>query len=314
MKKKQTIIFIVGAGRSGSTVLDKYLGGHSKGFSMGEIGMLDTCIDGMLCSCSNKMRECSFYKTIIENHRNEVLGTSFRIKRKTLFDTLLLRIQIFISIIFNVNLLDRKSKEILSNNHKIISSITKTSNQEVFIDSTKNTIRAMLLAKLYFKDYTIKYIYLIRHPFANIFSRKKKEVKVLINGKYLTLDSSTISQSCKMGLQVWNKQNLLAIFSLILVKKHVRVFMFEDFISNPKDMFNRLSDIHHLQYESTMNNLDHKEHHIVGGNYSKINAKEIIKDNRNYNEFFTNNEALLIKRKTKFVKFLLEKIYSIHYY
>lgn len=62
------VLFIGGYGRSGSTLLDRVLGGVDGLFSVGELrhGFREGYIENRLCGCGEPFRECAFWRAVTE--------------------------------------------------------------------------------------------------------------------------------------------------------------------------------------------------------------------------------------------------------
>ena len=68
---KKEIIFIVGSGRSGSTILDMLLGGAENGFSTGEFFRIyDTNSLDAMCTCGQTISNCSVWSNLISLKKN----------------------------------------------------------------------------------------------------------------------------------------------------------------------------------------------------------------------------------------------------
>ena len=65
--KKIPIIYIVGSGHCGSTLLDIILDSHSKIFGIGE---LENFNKESLCACGKELSKCSFWNDILKNPKN----------------------------------------------------------------------------------------------------------------------------------------------------------------------------------------------------------------------------------------------------
>ena len=63
----KTVYVILGSARSGSTVLAKALGGHSKCFAIGEINRLNQELadSDTVCGCAEDLNKCTFWKSVI---------------------------------------------------------------------------------------------------------------------------------------------------------------------------------------------------------------------------------------------------------
>ncbi len=66
-KNKIPILYIIGSGHSGSTLLDMLLGGHSKIVGVGEFRMFSNQkqkLENQICTCGKKILDCSFWKKV----------------------------------------------------------------------------------------------------------------------------------------------------------------------------------------------------------------------------------------------------------
>lgn len=68
-REKQPVLFVAGAGRSGSTLLDRVLGQASGVFSAGEVRYLwqNSLIDDHLCGCGVPFSECELWSSIMHD-------------------------------------------------------------------------------------------------------------------------------------------------------------------------------------------------------------------------------------------------------
>ncbi len=65
MKKQYTVLFIVGSGRSGSTILDLAIGANNKCFSVGEIQNLHKeFIEDRWCTCRKTYSCCDVWSSL----------------------------------------------------------------------------------------------------------------------------------------------------------------------------------------------------------------------------------------------------------
>lgn len=307
--EKKSIIFIVGAGRSGSTVLDKFLGAHSQSFSLGEIGLFKTSIQKKIeCSCEQDMSRCKLYGPIIDKHNAHTnqFKTEFRLKSGGLIKTMLNYLSITASLIFRRNFLRKDSRDILYRNAEIFRDINDKVDKQLYIDSTKNIIRAILLQKFYLRDFNVHYVFLIRDPRAIVISRQKKEVIVELKGSSKKIITNT-EQNTSKAIKSWNFQNTFTFLYLYLFvsKSITSKIKYNTFTENPKVVFESLKAFHRLSFESNMTNLNSTEHHIIGGNYSKINAKQVINNAINFDELLTKKELKYIVSRTRVVRNLI---------
>lgn len=76
LKQKISVIYIIGAGKSGSTVLDTILGNHPEIESVGELARLpqNAWINGEYCSCGQPGNTCPFWTEVMHEWTKIVGG------------------------------------------------------------------------------------------------------------------------------------------------------------------------------------------------------------------------------------------------
>lgn len=64
-----SVVYIVGSGRSGTTLMDTILGSHPKLYGAGELALLSVneFFHQIYCPCQNRVDECPFWLKVIEN-------------------------------------------------------------------------------------------------------------------------------------------------------------------------------------------------------------------------------------------------------
>ena len=137
---KFTVIFILAAPKSGSTLLQILLSKNKSTFAIGERQIPS---DKMNCSCGKNVKNCQFWSKIIEKNENKILNF---FSPKTHLETY---------IFFN--------------------EINNLSSKNFIIDNSKNTIflKNCLLNNNYFN---LKIVGLIRNPIEIIDAQKKKRI------------------------------------------------------------------------------------------------------------------------------------------
>ena len=217
MKKKPEIIFILSAGRSGSTLLDKLLGSHSSTFSLGEIGSFkDYYGRNVICSCESLLKECEFWSKINDEIDLNKIDNKVNIRGKNLFDTLFRLFKILGFLCFGFEFLPTDIFKALRDQSLLYNAVKNSrKNETKFIDSTKDVIRSLLLSKFLKKEYDFKFIFLFRNGLGNINSWKKKSMK-LLNSKTnikTILKSNNELNSFDKAIRYWMWVNLKFFFS-----------------------------------------------------------------------------------------------------
>ena len=149
------IIYILGAGRSGSTILAHSINKSIDSIHIGEISYLYNrgFYDNSVCSCGNSFHDCTFWGQVI----NGIDIKSPAIKN---FYKNRLRLRHFFKI-------DNTYSQYLRHLYKNIFTATK---KQYIIDSSKSPIYLMYLIKA-FPDIPIKVIYLHRDSRGYAYSR-----------------------------------------------------------------------------------------------------------------------------------------------
>jgi hypothetical protein len=113
------VLFIVGSGYSGSTLLDLLVGGHSRARGYGELRSLDDFLgsDG-LCTCRRRASECEFWRAVLAR-----LGPD--------------RFRLYPS--------DADVGIVVGQTVRLLRAIWDTANTSVLVDSSKWMERALLL-------------------------------------------------------------------------------------------------------------------------------------------------------------------------
>lgn len=172
--KKIKLIYILGLGHSGSTLLDLILGMHNQIESLGEINYFNKYISGNLnCSCGKRINECDYWVKILNIYLNKmkeyeikdihdltpISGLSVFSKISRMF---------FLKKAFN----SKQLEEFGLKNYILFQSILENRKKNIILDSSKNSGRLVFLKET--NLFSIKVIYLFREGQATLESLKRK--------------------------------------------------------------------------------------------------------------------------------------------
>ncbi len=160
VSKDFKILYILGVQRSGSTVIDMCLGMAPEVVSLGELQMIDeyVCNDSRQCTCGSPLMNCKFWTPVLSSlgwrsnmHRAEI-ETMMRMERyggvrrylRCLVSLLLGKRSIAFSRYF-----DGKYYRLALRNLKLLYAIHEVHQSSVYIDSSKNGLRLMMLRALF---------------------------------------------------------------------------------------------------------------------------------------------------------------------
>ncbi|MCS5697196.1 sulfotransferase [Desulfofundulus thermocisternus] len=187
-ENKIKIVFIGGAGRSGTTLLDRILGQVNGFFSLGEIHHMweRSFIENQLCGCGKPFKECEFWQAVVK----EAFGGFEQVDAQHI-----LRLQRSVARIRHTPQLvfpRLRSKEFRSSLREYIETleclygaIAKLSGCEVLIDSSKAPPHAFALSEMSNIDLSV--IHLVRDSRAvvNSWQRKKRRPEIHWKVEYM---------------------------------------------------------------------------------------------------------------------------------
>lgn len=271
MKK---IVFIVGAGRSGSTVLCKSIGSHLDGFAISELSKLKQLFEeNSHCSCGKYYQECPFWREMLAGYVNKHEKSdipSFEINRGNILNKFMFSCKYYLNIDCKIH----ENNTILKT-FDIYEKIFNKTDADFLVDASKEIYRALMLSKLA-KDKGIKcfFIFLTRDGRSVINSSMKKVQKLNWRNKTLSLADS--GSSFWVAMKAWFVVNLRTfLLCNLLLKDEFIIIKYEEFVKHPVEKLKSISRFIGVEYSDDMTCLDNKTHHMMGGNASRINAKEI---------------------------------------
>lgn len=260
MEKKLKTIYLLGAGRSGTTLLATVLNSHSDIITIGEMHQFyGHLLEGKSCSCGELVGVCSFWSQIL--NMDDLRGIDIENAAKTSESTEKHR---------NIPLIllgKKGSKDYYNYQSKINSELLRFSPEKWFLDSSKYIARYLLLKRN--KNVVHKGVYLVRdvrgvvHSFRKRVQTKKKPVATILY--YLAIN----------------------FFGQIIywIDKDVIKIKYEDFVSNPETTLSKIYE--HIFESRNINSIpkNFEMPHIIGGNRMKtdkvisINIDEVWRQN-----------------------------------
>ena len=140
--QKNTLIYIMGTGRSGTTALATFLGNNKEIQNIGEMHQFFEHIDeNKECSCGKQINECEFWKNKIDNPTQESSANSRKLSEK---------MESHSSIINHLinNFSNIEHEKYIALHQSILNSIYSDSDKSTLLDSSKYIGRALALNKL----------------------------------------------------------------------------------------------------------------------------------------------------------------------
>lgn len=238
-----TIVYVMGYGRSGSTLLDVALGNCPGAVGLGALCNLPEWIDlGRSCSCGSPVTACPLWGDVIE--RAKLRGR----------EATLLELQNYFE---SPRAIPRWSMDCFDDARealyaglldRLFGAVEEVTGQTTFIDSSKSARDAVtrVLALQRFSGRTIRAVHLLRHPSAVVWSDHKRAGSPERRRRRLP---ATV-RAAKTGLQ-WSLTNLMCrVVRRRLGEERVISVRYEDLMRSPRDEIRRIADHIGLDGES----------------------------------------------------------------
>lgn len=301
MKKK--IIFIISSGRSGSTLLCKFLGMHSQCFPLSEPQRYDmaTRTNGF-CSCSEKLLDCPFWEAVRDKLETAGYpGGKMETSRVPFYrgNGVVSKMRAYLVLfLFSkglCNFIDREYFQQLRNEAKLLQTVSVVSNKPVLIDASKSLVRAIALSRLLKDEFDPYFIHLYRDPVSVVYSSLKKNSRVKLKDREVVYNKTklpTLSEATD-NWRRGNKSNLILSKLFGIIPSYV---CYESFTKSPEGSFREIGTELGLVWEEKMLDLSQNGHHMVSGNLSRISAERINAPRDEWKELSARKQAFVRER------------------
>lgn len=268
-KEKHILLYIMGAGRSGTTALATFLGNNKEILNIGEMHQFFEHLDEeKKCSCGNQLNECEFWNNKITNNLLHSLSENRELSEK---------MESHSSIIKHILHLFSK-KEIKQYNkiqYQLLNTIHSDSKQPILIDSAKYIGRALALNDI--KQLDLKVIYVVRdvRGVINSFSKKVQTSKSPLSTIVYYLFLNSVAE----------------FVARFFFRRKIIKIRYEDMIESPIKLFDKLEKFINVDLtdikEKIKNEQPFSVGHIVGGNRLKKNKKIYFRKDIGWKENFS---------------------------
>lgn len=251
---KPVVIYIIGAGNSGTTLLSMVLGAHPQMVSVGELSQLDRyCAFDSLCTCGEPVSRCSFWTRINDDSKSR-----FPLNPTSSLSQLLLHRG---SILRH----DPHCASVFSRNTELYEKISEVSGRPVIVDASKSPLRLYYL----FRSGQIQLIpvYIARDGRAYMDSAKRR-------------GGHAISAYFR-----WIRHNLVALTVLKRMRPGERMLHinYSEFTQAPALYLKEICKQAGLDYDAAMLNYHEQTFHNISGMRTRF-ALEPIKPNEAWQE------------------------------
>lgn len=261
------VLYIMGSGRSGSTVLDIALGNHSKIDSYGELINMtgSVMLKNENCACGEKGSDCPFWNKVCElwKQKTGINDLAEYASLQSIFEhysarnwVRLLREKGNPSTMFKIY-----SKYTLC----LFESIREVSGKQIIVDSSKNPLRAYALSQVPGID--LRIVHLVRDGRGVAWSLKKSYKKNIESGLQKDITSRSILRTAAFWIFInllsnWVRKKLHPEFSI-----RVR---YEDFIKFPDQVLEEIGDLIDCDLSEVADVINNKRQltigHTIAGN------------------------------------------------
>lgn len=259
-KNKIPVVYIVGRGRSGSTLLENLIGESNELFPVGEFRLWHKCFnEKYTCGCGASNKNCKFWSEVfsiyseetIENYRNLFLSIMGYKK------------QFFLKK-------DDNQKELLIAIAELYRRIHEVSGGKVIVDASKNPYFGYLLSQI--EEIDLKVLHIIRDPRAVTFSwirqleRADREEHELYRQKMSTTKSAML----------WNASNYLSeSFKGKISREQVFTLKYEEMTNDLETSLQKVFNHIGMDFPGVPKII--REKHSISGNPSRLKSAGEIK-------------------------------------
>lgn len=277
-ESQTAIMFIAGAGRSGSTLVGNALEQAFQGFHVGEMwGVFDyTAEKGLHCSCGKSYPECEFWREIFETSFGPEWADKFRgwdfqenLPRSKQLPFILLRRKFRRSDGAKAEF--PKLEEPFEAIKTMFGRIQQTTRVNIILDSSKFSSYAWMLTQK--SKYKVIVLHLVRDPRSTTNSWITKPIPMYdTRNRMFTTRTRTELEA----VVYWIRSNMAAWLLSQLGIPYKRI-QYEAYVNNPYDLTKQIADFMRKTFVPVTldrNGLDnlkkgqivHKERHLIGSN------------------------------------------------
>ncbi len=234
-EERTKVLYVVGLGRSGSTILSNSLGQIEGFFSAGELNFIwrHNVIENRLCGCGRPFRECPVWTRVIEEAFGgmdrvdaremmglQALGTRTRHIPRMLTDR-------------RDRILKERLEKLLINYGRLYAGIGGVTGSQVIVDSSKEPAHGYAMSLI--PDLDFRVVHLIRDPRAAAYSWLKEKPQPDSEEKEFMHRKSPAESAV-----LWDSWNVSAEALWRRTPEKYFRLRYEDFVANPRESLKRI--------------------------------------------------------------------------
>jgi hypothetical protein len=238
VNERVKVLYIVGMGRSGSTILANSLGEVDGFFSAGEICYMwrNNLVENRLCGCGAPFRECEVWGRVLER----AFGGSENVDPREMMRELSAgartrHLPLMLSGSGRRRLADRM-RPLLNNTGALYKALAEETGSRVIVDSSKEPAYGRALGMAPGID--LRVLHLVRDPRATAYSWSKKKPQPDSPDREFMVQFSPFKNSW-----MWDSWNGAAEALWGRDKSRYLRLRYEDFVADPRSSFGRILDL-----------------------------------------------------------------------
>ena len=231
------VLYVVGLGRSGSTILSNSLGQIGGYFSAGELNFIwrHNVLENRLCGCGRPFRECPVWTRVMDEAFGGMDGVDPReMMRLQASGTRTRHIPLMLTK-RGEHILKKRLEKLLINYRRLYETLGSVTDSRVIVDSSKEPAHGYAMSLVPDVDFYV--LHLIRDPRAAAYSWLKKkpqpdseEIEHMV--RFSPAKSSALWDSWNASAEaLWRRTP----------DKYLRV-RYEDFVADPRESLRRILD------------------------------------------------------------------------
>jgi hypothetical protein len=170
-RQAETVVYIIGAGRSGSTFLDAVLGMHPEVVATGELRYFASLQDGgpRRCACGQLVADCPFWQAAVRlwTDRDGPQVVEEWVQSRNRYERLRGIPRLLTDLAFRPS----KWRSYARSTYRLVASVREAGGGRIVADSSKSPVRAYLLTKV--EGLQVVMLHLVRDPRGVAWSRMK---------------------------------------------------------------------------------------------------------------------------------------------
>ena len=232
------LLYVVGLGRSGSTILSNSLGQIPGFFSTGELNFIwkHDFVENRLCGCGQPLQECLVWSRVMDEAFGGMDGVDPReMMRLQASGTRTRHIPLMLTDRGD-RILKERLEKLLMNYGKLYKAIKTVTGSRVIVDSSKEPAHGYAMSLVPGVDFRI--MHLIRDPRAAAYSWKKKKPQPDSEEREFMHRKSPIESAV-----LWDSWNASAEALWRRTPDRYLRLRYEDFVADPRQSFERILNL-----------------------------------------------------------------------